>query len=90
MWVAPLSGGRWGAVLFNRSPAPDSITLEWEVLTGGGAPPVPPTARFDVRDVWAGLDRGVFAAAYTAPTVAAHGVVMLVLTPSSNNSTGAS
>lgn len=76
VWAAPLAGGRWGAALFNRSPAPDAITLEWAALG------VPMRARFAVRDVWAGADRGVFAGAYTAAAVEAHGVVLLVLTPS--------
>lgn len=74
--MAPLAGGRWAAALFNRSPAVDSITLDWGVLDG-----VAPTAQFDVRDVWAGADRGSFTGSYTAPEVDSHGVALLVLTP---------
>jgi hypothetical protein len=76
VWVAPLVGGRWAATLFNRSPALDTITLDWSVLEG-----VPPTAQFSVRDVWAGTDRGSFAGSYTANAVGSHGVTLLVLTP---------
>ena len=75
VWAAPLTGGRWAAALFNRSPGPDAITLEW------GALGVTPGTRFDVRDVWAAADRGVFAGEYTAAAVDAHGVALLVLTP---------
>lgn len=31
VWMAPLSEGRYGVVLFNRSPWPQSITAEWLV-----------------------------------------------------------
>ena len=43
--------------------------------------PVPDTASFSVRDVWAAADRGNFSGSYTAAIVPAHGVVLLILTP---------
>jgi hypothetical protein len=54
VWAAPLALGRVAVTLFNRSPAPDSITASWEVLG------LAPSASFDVFDVWAGASRGVF------------------------------
>lgn len=73
-WVGPLSGGRFAVVLFNRSPADDTITLNWADMG------VAPTAAFAVRDIWAAADRGVRMGAYSA-MVPAHGVAFLVLTP---------
>ena len=81
VWTVPLINGAYGAVLFNRSPAPDAITLAWSDLDAWGTG-VANTAPFAVRDVWAAADRGTFRGSYTAATVPAHGVVMLVLTPS--------
>lgn len=82
VWAAPLTGARWAVALFNRSPADDTITVEWGVLSmpGGAAPP--PTASFTVRDVWAGVNLGPFNASYSAPVVS-RGVALLILTPSS-------
>jgi hypothetical protein len=77
-WAGPLSGGAFAAILFNRSPSPDAITLTWEDLAAlGGARPGP----LRVRDVWRGRDAGVFDSAYTDGTVPAHGVTFLVLMP---------
>ena len=79
VWTSPLANGAFAAVLFNRSPGDDSITLKWSDLSAWGGN-VLPTDRFDVKDVWAGVDRGAFSAQYVAP-VPAHGVVMLILRP---------
>ena len=80
VWTAPLAGGRYAAVLFNRSPSVDDIMLSWSAdLASWGD--VPPTARFAVRDVWAASEEGDFEGAYTATGVPAHGVTMLILTP---------
>jgi hypothetical protein len=86
-WAGPLAGGAFAAILFNRSPAPDAITLAWEALEtlGGGARPGP----LSVRDVWRSKDLGVFDGAFTDPAVPAHGVTFLVLTPASAAATGA-
>lgn len=78
VWAAPLSGGGFVAVLFNRSPAPDAITLTWDDLAAvspSHAPPGPLT----VRDVWEGRDAGVFNGSYTETEVPAHGVTFLLL-----------
>jgi len=80
VWTAPLINGKYAAVLFNRSPADDSITLSWSDLDAWETG-VPPTAQFSVRDVWAATERGTFQGSYTASVVPAHGVVMLILTP---------
>ena len=78
-WAGPLTGGAFAAILFNRSPSPDAITLSWADLAtlSGGARPGP----LRVRDVWRGSDAGVFDASFTDPAVPAHGVTFLVLTP---------
>ena len=78
-WAGPLEGGAYVAILFNRSPAPDAITLSWEDLAalGGGARP----GRLHVRDVWRHLDVGAFEGVYTEGAVPSHGVTMLILAP---------
>lgn len=77
-WAGPLAGGAFAAILFNRSPSPDAITLAWDDLAAlGGARPGP----LRVRDVWSGRDAGVFDGAFTDGAVPAHGVTFLVLTP---------
>lgn len=78
-WAGPLAGGGFAAILFNRSPSPDGITLSWDDLAalGGGARPGP----LRVRDVWRERDAGVFDGAFTDDAVPAHGVTFLVLTP---------
>ena len=73
-WTAPLTGGRAAAALLNRSPGADSVSV---TAADAGWPA---GTRFAVRDVWAGVDRGVFADSYTAAVDAA-AVALLVLTP---------
>ena len=78
VWAGPLSGGRFAAVLFNRSPFPDAITLAWEDLEAvspGHSRPGP----LAVRDVWGGRDVGVFNGTFTDAAVPAHGVTFLLL-----------
>lgn len=75
VWMAPLTGSRVAVVLNNRSPGDDTITATWATLG------LSPSARYDVFDIWANVDRGTFAGSYTA-TVVSHGVAFLVLTPS--------
>ena len=66
---------RYVAVLLNRSPSADTITLDWNVLG------LDNNVRMAVRDVWAGADRGSFASSFNA-TVPSHGTALLVLSPS--------
>ena len=75
VWGGALSGGRYVAVLLNRSPSADTITLDWNVLG------LDNNVRMAVRDVWAGADRGSFASSFNA-TVPSHGTALLVLSPS--------
>ena len=81
VWTGPLTGGRFSAVLFNRSPSADNITLSWATDLSVWGAPVPPSARFSVRSVWEAEEKGVFTTSYTATGVPAHGVAMLILTP---------
>ena len=80
VWATPLLGGAWGVGLFNRSPGNDTITVSWGMLPAGS--PIPPTASFDVRDVWAAADRGSFTGQYTT-SVASRSVALLILKPTS-------
>ena len=75
VWAGPLSGGRFVVVLYNRSPAADTITAYWHDIG------VSPNVTMKVRDIWAAQDVGVFVESYTAG-VPAHGVAFLVLSPS--------
>ena len=75
VWGGQLSGGRYVALLLNRSPAPDTITLHWAYLGLANS------TRMAVRDVWAAADRGVAEGVYTAQDVPSHGTALLVLTP---------
>ncbi len=75
VWTAPLSGGRFGVVLFNRSGGTQPVTLNWSDLPASAA------TKFAVKDVWLGQQMGVFQGSYLAPSVPAFGVTFLVLTP---------
>ena len=77
VWVAPLASG-FVAVLFNRSPAPDAITLTWEDLAAVTPTHVTP-GPLAVRDIWQARDVGVFNDSYTEAHVPAHGVTFLLL-----------
>ena len=81
VWTVPLVNGAYAAVLFNRSPSADAITLSWSDLDAWGTG-IAPTAAFAVYDVWAYANKGTFRGSYTASAVPAHGVAMLILTPS--------
>ena len=75
VWAAPLTGGRIGVVLFNRSPAADVIACKWaDVGAAAGR-------TYTVRDAWAAADVGDFVDSYTPPAIPAHGVATLLLTP---------
>ena len=81
VWTAPLVSGAYAAVLFNRSPAADDIVLSWSDLDAWGMG-VAVTAPYEVYDVWADVSKGVSRGSYAATGVPAHGVAMLILTPS--------
>jgi alpha-galactosidase len=71
-----LSGaGRRAVLLLNRTDSPTPITVYWEdlELSAGSA---------QVRDLWDHADLGVMMNGYTAPSVPAHGSIMLLVTGS--------
>ena len=74
VWVGQLSGGRFAAALFNRSPAPDSISLPWAALN------LTSTTPMRVRDIWQGKDMGTVQGSYTA-TVQGSATAYLLLSP---------
>jgi alpha-galactosidase len=74
VWAAPLSGGRFAVVLFNRSPGDDSIVVHWADIG------VDPNTRLDVYDVWANANRQAYIGNYTA-AVPARATAYLLLTP---------
>lgn len=76
VWAAPLTRGRFAVALFNRSPALDTVTVDFSDLPGNSL------GAFSVRDIWAAADRGSFSGGYAA-VVEAHGVAFLILTPAS-------
>jgi hypothetical protein len=76
VWAVPLAGGKIGVGLWNRSPGPDSITAQWAKI--GGVP----GGKYAVRDVWEGVDVGVFQDSYTPATpIPPKSVTLLILTP---------
>jgi len=78
VWSGALSKNRCAVVLFNRSTKEAQITANWEKIglaTGTSA---------SVRDLWAHKDVGTFTGSYAAK-VAAHGVVMVTVSPSSGS-----
>ena len=71
VWSKTLSGTNTRAVvLFNRSSAAASMTVQWSAI---GIPAGAAT----VRDLWSKSDLGSFTGSYTAASVPSHGVVML-------------
>ena len=88
VWVGPLSGGRWVAVLFNRSPSTDDITLDFVQLRtpddgaaeGGRAVDATPAPVFDAYEVWTQHNMPRVSGSITL-AVAAHNVALLILTP---------
>jgi alpha-galactosidase len=69
IWAKPLAGGAEALGLFNRGPAPATVTVKWSDLGRKSAPK-------KVRDLWAHRDIKPSKQGYSA-TVASHGVVML-------------
>ena len=72
-WAAPLAGGRVAAALLNRSPGPDTITVQWADIG------LPAGSTAHVFDAWTG-DLGVHMDSF-AMTVASKDVALLTLTP---------
>ncbi len=72
-WAAPLTGGRVAAALLNRSPGPDSITVQWADVG------LPAGTIAQVTDAWTG-DLGVHMDSFSM-TVASRDVALLTLTP---------
>ena len=73
VWVKPLKDGSRAVVLFNRSALQTVLAVSWWRLRLAGP------AR--VRDLWAHADLGTVSDRFS-PTVPAHGVVMVRVTPS--------
>lgn len=74
VWAGPLTNGRWAVSLFNRSPGPDTITIEWPLLN------ISANAQYSVRDIWEAADKGTFTGGYST-LVNPRSVAYLVLTP---------
>jgi len=72
IFVRQLSGGNFAAVLFNRGPQSQNMTLLWEYVG------VSPTQQLQVRDVWLHQDVGTFIKQYEV-SVPSHSVAMIVL-----------
>ncbi|MDR7267421.1 alpha-galactosidase [Pelomonas saccharophila] len=74
VWVRPLQGGEFAAVLFNRGKAPTDMKLTWGHLG------LPADCKVDVKDLWSKkVTKGV-SGSY-AGKVAPHGVIMVRITP---------
>ncbi|MCF7972401.1 MAG: NPCBM/NEW2 domain-containing protein, partial [Phycisphaerae bacterium] len=68
VWAKTMANGSKAVGLFNRSQAPDRVTVQWEDLGVTGSQ--------QVRDLWRQKDLGVFPTAFTAQ-VPRHGVVLV-------------
>jgi alpha-galactosidase len=74
IWVRPLQGGEFAAVLFNRGKTPTDMKLKWDRLG------LPEDRKADVKDLWSKkVTKGV-SGSY-AGKVAPHGVIMVRVTP---------
>jgi alpha-galactosidase len=74
VWVRPLQGGEYAAVLFNRGKTPAQMKLNWERLG------LPADRKADVKDLWSKKVSKNVQGSYGG-TVAPHGVVMVRVTP---------
>jgi alpha-galactosidase len=72
IWKKPLSDGHLGVGIFNRGDKTRAVPAHWSDLEISG--------KYQVRDLWAHTDIGVFDSAYSAE-VEPHGSVLLRLTP---------
>jgi len=74
VWAKQMQDGGRAVVLFNRGTSDAEITAAWEDLG------YPAHISASVRDLWQKEDVGRFTRKFSA-SVAAHGVVMLKVTP---------
>jgi alpha-galactosidase len=74
IWARPLKGGDEAVVLFNRGASPAGMSVDWDLLN------LPAGLRADVKDLWSGKVTRRVRGSYGS-TVAAHGVVMVRVTP---------
>ena len=72
IWKKPLADGQLAVGLFNRGIKSHSIPVAWSDLEIGG--------KYQLRDVWAQADMGVFDSLYRAE-VESHGCALLRLIP---------
>jgi alpha-galactosidase len=74
VWVRPLQGGEYAAVLFNRGKTAADMTLKWDRLG------LPATRKATVKDLWSKkVTKGVSVS--HGGKVAPHGVLMFRITP---------
>jgi alpha-galactosidase len=74
IWVRPLQGGEFAAVLFNRGKTPADMKLKWDRLG------LPEDRKADVKDLWSKKLTKSVSGSY-AGKVAPHGVIMVRVTP---------
>jgi len=74
VWATPLEDENVAVILFNRSPAPANIIAHWkDIGIDAGVP-------CKIRDLWLHQDLGIYKDFFSS-TVAAHGVVMIRVSP---------
>ncbi|ESQ76638.1 alpha-galactosidase [Asticcacaulis sp. AC402] len=74
VWVRPLAGGDRAVVLFNRSLAARTMSVNWETLQ------MPTEMKATVKDLWSKQVTRKVKGSYSAE-VPSHGVVMVRITP---------
>ncbi|WP_423600059.1 glycoside hydrolase family 27 protein [Roseateles sp. MS654] len=74
VWVRPLQGGEFAAVLFNRGRTPADMKLTWDRLG------LPADKKVTVKDLWSKKVTKNVSGSY-AGKVAPHGVIMVRITP---------
>ena len=80
VYAVPLSGGRFSAVLLNRSPETADITLHFADLSALGVSAAGTVVKANVRDILKHKEEGERTSRYTT-AVASHGVAHVILTP---------
>ncbi|WP_369820615.1 hypothetical protein [Pelomonas sp. Root1217] len=70
VWVRPLAGGEFAAVLFNRGKTPADMKLNWDLLG------LPANQKADVKDLWSKKVTKGASGSYGGK-VAPHGVLMV-------------
>lgn len=84
VWTKPLMNGSWAVCFLNRSSEPKKIDREWSSITTTDTVSQrslkPGSTVYNVRDLWAGQDRGTTAKPVIA-TLYSHEVLMVRLTP---------